>query len=56
MDKTKMFLWMVVIVISALVLVPLTTAVQKKLHTSAAYDAAIVCDYDHDLCEKLKQL
>lgn len=52
MDKMKMFLWTVVIFVSAAILLPLSIAVQEKLYASAIYDRAVACDYNKDFCIK----
>lgn len=52
MDKIKMILWSLMIVVGAAILVPLSIAMQEKLYASANYDRAVACDYNKDFCTK----
>lgn len=52
MDKIKIVLWTLVIFVSAVVLVPLSIAMQEKLYASATYDRAVACDYSKEFCTK----
>ena len=52
MDKIKMILWTLMIVVGAAILVPLSIAMQEKLYASATYDRAVACDYNKEFCTK----
>lgn len=52
MDKNKINLWTLVIFVIAVILVPLSIAMQEKLYASATYDRAVACDYNKDFCTK----
>lgn len=52
MENLKIGLWTVAIFIGAIILVPLSVAMQEKLYASATYDRAVACDYNKDFCTK----